>query len=65
MSRLLSILRSDEIAHIEPSRGVSELVKGGMEVAQEVINIKLNATEKVLARSDHFQQVCHIVACFI
>jgi hypothetical protein len=54
MSRLLSFLLSDEIAHIEPSRGVSDLVKGGMEVAQEVINIKLNATEKVLARSDHF-----------
>jgi hypothetical protein len=31
-------------------RGVSELVKGGMDLAKEVINIKANATEQVLNR---------------
>ena len=31
-------------------RGVSEIVKGGLELAKEVINIKINATEQVLDR---------------
>ena len=31
-------------------RGVSEIVKGGVELAKEVINIKIYATEQVLDR---------------